>query len=217
MVHDRCSDSAAVDDSFASPSPRALEGPVSILCDEIDFPLDWRLERADVLVAFVAELVREIAHEHWITGKASEHGGRPPSPASASVLELAEIMLRQPTRATLIDATAAVHDAAHELNPDDAYPTNHTIDMLSSCASAIRFGLEFPGRSRHAASAAQHVWKRIYGVSRFDGRTGAWEKDFARSVLTSALIALLPPIGDGAAPVHAGASQSNGTNPEPQP
>lgn len=51
---------------------------------------------------------------------------------------------------------------------------------------------ESPCASRHAASAAQHVWKRVYGVSRFDSETPAWEKAWARTKLQSAILSLLP-------------------------
>src|ERR1700678_1534394 len=147
--------------------PTIERGPVRILCDEIGFRFDERLEQPAVLIAFVRELVREIAFEREIGVRSKGFVVGPgPSEASGEVLALAEKMLSEGTR----ESAAAVHDAAHVWNPEDG-PCDHLIDMLSSCASALRFGLETPCHSRHAAAAASHVWGRLYGVSRFDGYT----------------------------------------------
>lgn len=162
------------------------KGAVRILCDEIGFPFDRRLERKEVLIAFVRELVEEVEDKRLMTGKIAHVLAHKPSEASLEVLALAKTMIADGT----VESAAAVHDAAHPLNPEDAYPTDHYIDVLSSCASAVRFGQEMPCHSRHAASAAQHVWKFLYGVSRFDGYTPAWEKDWACKIMQRALIAL---------------------------
>ena len=92
----------------------------------------------------------------------------------------------------LISKAAAVHDFVHTTGNDEAYPCDHLVDMLSSCASAIRFGLEVPCRSRHAAEAANHIWKRVYGISLFDSFTSNWCHDWTRAKLTEALIQLTP-------------------------
>lgn len=173
-------------------SDKIAYGPVRILCDEIGFRFDSRLERTDVLVAFVRELVFEISRQRGFSMRISHLTGRSPSEASGEVLVLAEQMLAAHGVADQIAAATAVHDAAHRLNPEDAIPTDHFIDMLSSCASALRFGLEVPCVSRHAANAAYHIWKQIYGVSRFDDHTPAWQNDWARTKLQDAIIALIP-------------------------
>lgn len=174
-----------------------VKGPVRILCDEIGFPWDRRLEREDLFVAFVRVLVEGLAEDRELSRRIVRFTGRPPSDGSQEVLSLAFAMLDAPDTAGRIARAAAVHDASHRLNPDNAYPTDHLIDMLASCASAIRFGLaEREYRSRHAASAADHVWRHRYGVSRFDGQTPAWENEWARSVLMSAIISLLPSLGN---------------------
>jgi len=163
-------------------------GPIRILCDEIGFPFDPRLERPDLLIAFVAELVEAVARQHDMAVQLEPYSGKPTPEASLVVLALSRAMLTaHKPRAYAV----AVHDAAHELNPEDAYPTNHTIDQLSSCASAIRFGLESPCKSRHAASAANHVWKQTYGISLFDGDSPAWGREWARSKLQAAIISLM--------------------------
>jgi hypothetical protein len=180
---------------LATTTGSALErGPVRILCDEIGFPWDRRLEHSSVLVAFVRRLVDEIERLRWMQEQVMKMGGKGPSKGSGEVLLRSRAMLAEPCWDGLVSTAAEVHDACHRLNPEDAVPTDHLIDMLSSCASAIRFGLEDRGgmSSRHAAAAAQHVWAQVYGVSLFDGRTPAWEKDWARQMLTEALISLLP-------------------------
>lgn len=171
-------------------------GPVETLCKEIVFEFDRRLERTDVFVAFVRELVAEVAQRREIAVAVAEYTGKLPSEGSRVVLNLAEAMLSVESPAALRGGALLVHEAADRLNPDDAYPTDHLIDMLSGCASAIRFGLDERGlgyTSRHAASAAQHIWKHVYGVSLFDRHTPAWEKDWIRVKLLNAIISLLPP------------------------
>ena len=174
----------------------AAKGPVRILCDEIGFPFDRRMERPDVLVAFAAELLAVVSFEDDLERHLASLTGREHSPDSLSAIGAARAMLSASDK---IGAAAEVHDLCYRLNPDDAIPTNHTIDMVSSIASVVRFGLERPCHSRHGAEAANHVWKQLYGVRRFAAHTPAWEKDWARSILTRALISLLPD-----APAHGG-------------
>lgn len=178
---------------------RPERGVVRTLCDEIGFEFDPRLERPDVLVAFVRQLVAEVESMRLMEVTIAERlGGKPPSPGSLTVLNLSEGMLSVSGHRALIGGSVLVHEACHRLNPEDAYPTDHLIDMLSSCASAVRFGLETPCRSRHAAEAASHVFRRLYGPRIEDSRSSAWEKDWARSKLLSAIVSMLPPLSDGA-------------------
>lgn len=191
-------------DGHGAPTPHADKGPMRILCDEIGFPFDRRLEREDLFVAFVRELFAEIDSQRWLLDRVSKVGGKPPSEASGEVLGLARRMFDANLSRTYRRAMAVqVHDACRLHNPDDAYPTDHLIDMISSCASAIRFGLEAPCRSRHAAEAARHVWGQAYGISRFDNETPEWLHSWSRMRLISALVSLLPS-DDGAERVHTG-------------
>lgn len=172
----------------------ALTGPVEKLCREIGFPWDRRLEREDVFVAFVGELVEEVAQRLELSARLVGVAGNGPTDAALRALDLARSMVSRdlgldvPARTKL---ATALHDLSHETNPEDG-PCGHDVDMLASCASAIRFGLERPCHSRHAAAAAQHVWQHVYVVSRFDSNTPEWERSWARGKLTSALISLLP-------------------------
>lgn len=178
-------------ESFGLPGPMAgvqrAKGSVQRLCEEIGFKFDRRLERPDVLVAFIGVLVGEVEEMHEMAGRIAPYTGNPPSDASGEVLALARAMLLNPSEAT----SSAVHDASHRLNPDE----DHFVDMLSSCASGVRFGIatdKWGVGSRHAADAAQHVWRQKYGVSLYDHNTPGWESEWARSVLLSAIIGLLP-------------------------
>lgn len=161
-------------------------GPMESLCHEIGFEFDKRLEQERYLVAFVTALVSEICTMRGFEEQLSTVTLQgPPSNDSALVLErVYEMLLSGDLKA----ASAAVHDFIDTVHSDEAYPTDHLIDMLSSCVSAIRFGLEVPCRSRHAANAAQHVWRRLYGCSRSDRHSSKWEYEWARSKLLEAII-----------------------------
>lgn len=172
-------------------------GPVEVLCREIDFAFDARMERDDLLIAFVSELVGEVGHLRGVQAAIADLTGEPPSEESSPLLDLALSMVALDlglSRAARERIATSIHDRSHEVNPDDpGHSCDHLVDMLSSCASAIRFGLEKPCRSRHAAEAASHVWKHKYGVSLFDGNTPRWQREWARAKLQSALLSLLSP------------------------
>ena len=164
------------------------QGPVEILCKEIGFRFDDRLETVQVLVAFVSVLVDHIADERWMKNAISAYTGKLPTDASEEAVRRTREMLTCTDRESLIKTAEAVHSFIDEASPGDDDPCDHLTDMLNSCVSAVRFGLEQPCRSRHAAEAANHVWERLYGISRFDEYTGAWEKDWARAQFEKALI-----------------------------
>ena len=163
-------------------------GPIKILCDEIGFPFQEELETVEMLVAFVVMLVSNVSETRSISAAIAHVTDKPPSEASGEVLALTEAMLRETTRDSLIQAAGVVHEAARRLNPDN-YNTDHLINMLSSCASAIRFGLKRPCQSRHAADAASHIWDQRYGITLHDDLTSAWQKDWARTQFQRAIIA----------------------------
>lgn len=167
-----------------------VKGPVETLCDEIGFRFDRRMERDEILVAFVAELIAVIRHGREIALAITEMTGKPPSEGSNEVLNLCDDMLNAEGAPAIIEAARIIHEACDRLNPEDSYPTDHIIDMLQSCASALRFGLEKPCKSRHAASAAHHVWKRTYGISLFDNHTPEWSSSWARAKLSDAILGL---------------------------
>ena len=169
-----------------------MTGAIEILCDEIKFDFQPEMESSDLLVSFVAVLVDEIRCMRDTKNILAEVTGVAASEGSGEVLALADEMLEQFTTVALTDAAriaaaAAVHHKCREVNPEDQYPTDHLVNMLSGCASAVRFGLEKPCRSRHAAEAASHVWAQKYGVNLFDSFTPNWERDWARAKMMDAL------------------------------
>lgn len=199
------------------PNHRTDKGPMRVLCDEIGFVWDRRLERQDLFLAFVSQLVEEIGDRMHMADAIQHLTGKPASDGSRRLLDVARNMvsddlgLSVEARSSL---TEEIHDESREINPDDPeHSCDHAVDMLASCASAIRFGLETPCRSRHAASAAQHVWKHVYGVTRFDGKTPAWEKEWARSMLQSAIYTLLPTTQSASPSTRAVSAQRMKTNP----
>lgn len=163
-------------------------GPVEILCSEIDFRFTPAMEADAILIAFVGQLVEHVAGMREMRATISTYaGGKPPSEDSLRAIDSARAMLQAPDK---IEAASALHRLCDELNPEEAYPTDHLIDMVNSCASAIRFGLEKPCQSRHAAAAADYIWKHVYGVSLFNRFTSAWRKEWARVVLQDAILGL---------------------------
>lgn len=161
------------------------KGPIEILCKEIGFTFDKRMETPDMLIAFTRVLVERIEQLFAIKDVLSGIGGLPVSRDAKEVLRLVRVMLE--AKNEWIEKAADVHEMCHQVNPDEG-PCDHLIEMLSSCASSIRFGLEKPCKSRHAASAAQYVWKHIYGIRQFDSFTPAWEKEWIRAQLQEAIM-----------------------------
>lgn len=155
---------------------------MEILCAEIEFPWVRRLEREDLFVEFVRVLVGHVREMRLM----HERLRGAPSLASHEALVLADDMLSALGRAEMIAYATAIHDQFIE--PDD-----HLVDMVSSCASAIRFGLETPCRSRHAAEAASHIWRMRYGLSLFDTHTTQWCRDWTRAQVQIAILNLMKP------------------------
>ena len=174
-----------------TPGPETVKGPIEILCKEIGFRFDRRLETAEMLVAFVSTLVEHVGQMRWIKQQCTSMGGAAPSTDSEEVLKRVRQMLSTNDHESLIPKAAEIHEHIHRVAPDDMEPADHLIDMLSSCVSAIRFGLEKPCHSRHAAEAAQHVWKQLYGIRLFDSFTPNWEKEWIRAQFQAAIVARL--------------------------
>lgn len=168
------------------------KGPVEILCKEIGFHFERSMERDDILISFVSVLVEWVAEGRETQERIAHLTKAPPSSDSAEVLRDVRELLRLDNRESMLKRSAEIHNFIHEVAPEDAYPCDHLIDMLSSCVSAIRFGLEIPCHSRHAAAAASHVWKQRYGISLFDEYTSAWENDWARHQLQRAITNMIP-------------------------
>lgn len=169
------------------------KGPVELLCKEIDYHFDRHMETTGIYVSFVSVLVSHVADiRGWQDRIATIPGviADAPSNDSAEALRRTEEMLGALGREALIRQAAEVHGFIHAVEGSEDGPCDHLIDMLSSCVSAIRFGLEVPCRSRHAAEAAGHIWRLKYGVKLEDDCTPAWKKDWARRQLQTAILRL---------------------------
>ena len=161
------------------------EGAVEILCKEINATFKPEYETVEVLIAFVGSLVGEIddmigleRHLEKVTGKETS------DEAVKSLERVKNLLAVKGRRDELIKAAAKAHIVTYVPDEGDC---DHYVDMLSSCVSAIRFGLEIPCRSRHAASAANHIWKRKYGIRLFDRHSNDWGKQWAKMKFNEAI------------------------------
>lgn len=167
------------------------KGPIEILCKEIGFRFDRSMETEAIFVSFVTGLIREVDQIRGWRKRIAEIPGvleEPPSAVSGEVLARAYEMLNAVGRDAKIAEAAKVHSYIHEVEGPEDGPCDHLIDMLSSCVSAIRFGLEQPCRSRHAAEASNHIWRKKYGVTLEDDCTPAWQKEWACRQLQNAIL-----------------------------
>jgi len=164
------------------------KGPIEILCKEIDFRFDKRMESKEVFIAFVTVLVVQVARIRYMQHQLSGVTNVKPSEKSKDILVRINDMLHEPDADVMVEKAAAIHNHLHSIGTEEEYPCDHLVDMLSSCVSAIRFGLEKPCKSRHAASAADHIWKHVYGISLFDSFTSNWRNDWSRAQLQEAIL-----------------------------
>ena len=160
------------------------KGPIEILCDEIGYGFTSNQERPEVLVAFVKVLVGHIRDMRGWQTRIAPLTKVPPSKASGDILERVEAVLCHTDLDVMTELAREAH--RHPIFRDDHH-SDHLSDMLGSCLSAIQFGLEQPCQSRHAAEAADHIWKIKYGVSLFDKFTNGWSKDWACAQLRDAM------------------------------
>ncbi len=162
------------------------KGPVEILCHEIAFDFNPELENMDILFLFVSVLVGHISDMRNIQVQIVKMTNNPPSDASGIILDKVRDLLKVDNVPDAIDMAAAIHTEAHTANPDE-FNSDKLIDLLSSCVSAIRFGLELPCHSRHAASAAGDVFRKVYGIGRYDGFSAKWQKDWIHAQMHKAV------------------------------
>lgn len=177
---------------------RPEAGVVETLCHEIGYPFDDAMETPHTLVSFARVLFFEVNDMHSWRTMIAERGLGEVQGFNTSEAADAFKAVREFLENPLVDRErrcAELHNGVL-CQPDDG-PCNRFIEMLSSIVSAIRFGLEFPCRSRHAAHAADHIWSVKYGISLFDNYTPHWSKDYARRLLAKALTA---PIQVGTTP-----------------
>lgn len=159
------------------------KGAIEILCDEIGVDFINSYESPSVLISYISVLIDEIKDMYFIDKMLEKVGGKPPSSDSKKMLSQAEILLKINDVSQLISACREIHNTFTANCP--------YTDMLYSCVSALRFGLEVPCHSRHAASATGHIWKKKYGITLFDKNSNRWEKDWGKVKFYEALSKLI--------------------------
>jgi hypothetical protein len=172
------------------------KGPVEILCKEIGVRFTADLETPKVLAAFVRVLHGRLEHMYWISSEIDRRCARPVNCADARrALDKLTEVLKSENPEALVSGAADIHALIDSLEWRGTW-ASHVFDIVSSLASALRFGLDgIEGiSSRHAAAAASHLWKHEYGISKFDEYTGEWEKTWAREQFYEAVkrLALSP-------------------------
>jgi len=166
-------------------------GVIQVLCEEIGVNYISSLETDKVLIEFVSVLVGEIEDMIWTSNQIAHLTDNPVSKDASNALKAVQEILCLSSAYDIVGACVVAHSGMCYI--DDEGPCDHYIGMLSSCVSALRFGLEKerPFSSRHAAAAADHVWKRRYGVSLFDKHSNKWGKDWAADKFHEAMANLV--------------------------
>lgn len=142
------------------------KGPVEILCDEIGAVFNPNMETIPVLMSFITRLVAEIEHDEIMSAKV--RGGEVDKKIQQAFVDIDELLSATRYEQILyLSDQFCIHEAP-----------NH---LLRKCAVAIKFGLEVPCRSRHAADVAKSICRHLYGykmhdimINEFEDR---WVKD----------------------------------------
>lgn len=161
------------------------KGPVEKLCDEIGATFTKNMESIVVLKAFVSVLVNEVEEMAGMDSQIAHLTGKEVPDETYSAIEHVKSLLTLTDREELIKMAGDI--SMNAIHVPDEGPCNHYVDMLSSCVSAIWFGLERPCRSRHAAEAVNHIWRKKYGVTLFDQHSPAWGRQWACAKFYEAL------------------------------
>ena len=161
---------------------------IQILCDEIGADYFKEFEGMQVLVSFVSVLVDEIGDKMETDRIIAHLTGINTSVKAGECLNIVKSLLLITDENKMIDECAKAHLTVTVHDPS---PCDHYVDMLSSCVSALRFGLEKPCQSRHAAEAASHIWKHKYNIGLFDEHSSRWQKDYSNAMLKKAIARLI--------------------------
>jgi hypothetical protein len=163
----------------------ADRGPYQILCEEIGARYFDHINEEEALVSFVRVLVDVISHDMDIKEQIEPMTGVTHSEISHTILVMTKDALQRDGSEAIIKKCSEIHNWIWSKLGDEH--CDHEVDMLNSCVSALRFGLEKPCKSRHAASASNHIWKKHYRVGLFDTFTSGWQKEWARAQLDKAI------------------------------
>lgn len=142
------------------------KGPVEILCDEIGAVFNPSMETIPVFLSFMTVLVAEIEHDEIMNAKI--RGSQVEEKLQQAFVDMDELLSATDYNQIMYLADQfCIHDA----------PSN----LLRQVAVAIKFGLERPCKSRHAADAAKHICRHLYGYSMHDAMINEFENQWARN------------------------------------
>ena len=147
-------------------SPGFSKGPVEILCDEIGAVFNSNMETIPVFLSFVTVLVAEIEHDEIMAAKI--RGSEVDEKIQQAFVDMDELL-------SATEYEQILHLAGQFCTHD--FP-NH---LLRKCAIAIKFGLEAPCKSRHAADAAKIICRHLYGYNMHDIMIGEFENKWVRN------------------------------------
>ena len=141
------------------------KGPVETLCDEIGAVFNSNMETIPVFMSFVARLVAEIEHDEIMNAKI--RGNNVKEKVQQAFVDMDELLSATNYNQIMYLADQfCIHEAPKHL--------------LQDCAVAIKFGLEVPCKSRHAADAAKRICRHLYGYNMHDTMINDFENKWAR-------------------------------------
>ena len=147
-------------------------GPVEILCNEIGAVFNQNMETIPVFLSFMTVLVAEIEEDEIIRAKIL--GKSVSEKIQQAFVDMDELL------------SATDHDQIMYLA--DQYCIHESPShLLRQCAIAIKFGLELPCKSRHAADAAKHICRHRYKYSLHDIMINEFENRWVRDKFYDAL------------------------------
>ena len=142
------------------------KGPVEILCNEIGAVFNSNMETIPVFMSFMTALVAEIEHDEIMNAKI--RGSRVDEKLQQAFVDMDELLSGTEHGQILYLADQfCIHESPKHL--------------LRECAVAIKFGLEVPCKSRHAADVAKHICRHLYGYSLHDTMISEFENQWVRN------------------------------------
>ena len=141
-------------------------GPVEILCNEIGAVFNSNMETIPVFMAFISVLVAEIEHDEVMNAKI--RGSSVDKKTQQAFVDIDEILSATEREQILYLA-------------DQFHIHEQPKHLLHDCAIAIKFGLEVPCKSRHAADAAKRICRYLYGYKMHDPAICDFENQWVRN------------------------------------
>ena len=142
------------------------KGRVEILCDEIGAVFNPNMETIPVFLSFITVLVAEIEHDEIM--KAKVRGSQVEEKLQQAFIDMSELLSTK-------DYYKIMYLA------DQFYIHESPGHLLRQCAVAVKFGLERPCKSRHAADVAKQICRYLYGYSVHDIMISEFENQWARN------------------------------------